>query len=362
MKIDKNNIRWLIYKFAIRSGNFKPYQEIERQVIQREAVRFAGDIPYPTNLINLGEKFNPYRQEYKISRPSSEKVENLLYTPLGMGWKKNTLYERYSLRYPTTKELLFRPSLQNARSIPQGTVIQAKTPHTYGDWVSEHLVSLTQAVPITPPLLMPKHLMERAYVRRDLASLGIDAVAVEQPTLIHKAFVLHKQMFFHHWTENEVRAYRQAFNINPIRPRSGSIIYISREGEQPLSKNHYRSYPNKLTAEIMQELGAKVVFARETTYEDYCALAREAETVVADHGAAMFNLLLWNAKNVIELFSDQRWSHCFLFLTNALKISNHALIKTDDIERSNLRRKLVHHLDKFGVEINQKTSGDLSFM
>ena len=192
-----------------------------------------------------------------------------------------------------------------------------------------------------------------------LALLGIDAVAVEQPTLIHKATVLHKKMFFFNWTADEVTAYRQAFKIDPVQPRPGSILYISREGET--NERSGRTYPSKLTAKIMREFGAKVVFARQTSYEDYCALAEEVETVVADHGAAMFNLLLWNTKNVVELFTDQYWWNCFPFLTDALKISNHALIKTDDIEPSELRRKLVYHLDRFEVKTNQNRVKNRSF-
>lgn len=356
MAITRHNIRRLIYKFVALTGGFQPYREIERQTIKREKLLFEGDVPQPSNLVSLEERFKcHYRQKYIIPRPLREVVNNLFYTAEGMGWVKNTLYERYSYKYPTTKQVIIKPFL-NTATLSQGTVVQAKIPYSYGDWVTEHLASITQALPIAFPLLLPKELMERSYVRRDLALLGIDAVAVERPTLIRKATVLHKQMFFFNWTEREVIAYRQAFKIAPVRPRPGSIIYLSRGGETNERSN--RSYPSQLTAEIMQELGATVVLARETTYDDYCALAAEAETVVADHGAAMFNLLLWNTTNVIELFSNQHWYNCFLFLTDALGISNYALINIDNIEHSELRRKLIYYLERYGVNLSRSLAGD----
>ena len=166
MIINKHNIRLLIYKFAALIGIFQPYREIERQTVKGKKLLLTGDIPQPLNTLELDERFKcHYHQEYKIPRPSQEVVDNLLYTPQGMGWVKNTLYERYSLRYPTIKQLV-KPFSHTA-SLSQGTVVQAKIPYSYGDWVTEHLVSITQALPLNLPLLLPKSLMAKSYVRRD---------------------------------------------------------------------------------------------------------------------------------------------------------------------------------------------------
>jgi hypothetical protein len=338
--LNKHLIKKRVLKIFEVAGRYKPFTESELQCVQREAVWFVGDLPD-----KAGKEFNQYRIEFKIPRVPQE-VRNLLYTPRGMGWVDGAFYQRYSLREPALRDLFVRPSPNAASPVPQGTVVQAETPATYGDWVSEHLVSLVTALPICPPLLMPKHLMDKSYVRRDLALLGIETVAVERPVLVHKAVVLPKRRFSHYWTADEVEAYRRALHIEPIQPRPGSILYISREGEQ--SEGTFRNYPSELTAGIMTELGARVVLARQTSYEEYLALAEEAETVIADHGSAMCNLLFWNTRNVIELFNEQWWNGCFLFLAKALGIENYALIRVDNIDRSELRCRIIHHLKCFG--------------
>lgn len=337
---DKFAIRHFILSFAALSGSYQPFTEHEHRCVQKEAAYFLGDIPK-----NAGIEHNQYRLDYEVSRSPQEEVCNLLYTPRGMGWLKGTLYERFSIQQPAVKDLLIPPLLNGVTKLSQGTVVQVETPYTYGDWVSEHLICLTRALPICSPLLLPKYLMDKSYVRRDLELLGIETFTVEQPVLVQKAVVLHKTRHSHNWTASEVEAYRQAFRVKPIQPRPGSILYLSREGENCEAMK--RSYPSKLTADIMEELGAKVVLAQQTTYEEYRALAEEAETVIADHGAAMCNLLFWNTKNVIELFSDQWWTSCFLFLAKALGISNYALIRVDNIEQLELRRKLIHYLKYF---------------
>ena len=122
-------------------------------------------------------------------------------------------------------------------------------------------------------------------------------------------------------------------------------MYLSRQGEKSEFKNE-RAYPSETTAEIMAGLGAKVVLARETSHEQYAALAAEAETVVADHGAAISNLLFWDATTLIELYTEDWWTPYFIFLARAAGVENHALIRVDGLDREGLRRRLVEHLPR----------------
>ncbi len=340
MLIDKASTKRLILKLAAVSGKYQPFTESDRRCVQREAVEFCGDIP-----LDAGSEHNQYRLEFEMPRPAQTEVDRLLYTPRGMAWVEGTLYERYSLQEPAVKDLLTKPSATRCKLLPQGTVVQVETPYTYGDWVSEHLVCLSRAMPIASPLVMPSYMMDKFYVRRDLALLGIETVTVEQAVVIQKATVLHKTRHSHYWTASEAEAYRNAFGIKPVKPRPGSMLYLSRAGEHSEAQNRF--YPSELVGDIMKELGATVVLARNTTYEEYHALGEEAETVVADHGAAMCNLLLWNTKNAIELISDRWWTSCFLFLAKALGISNYALVRVDNMERSELRRKIIDCLECF---------------
>lgn len=332
----KPGIKRLILKIATATGRYQPFTKRERECVQREAVPFVGDIPKCA-----GHESNQYRLEYKIPRLLQEEVKELLYTPTGMGWWHGKLYERFSLRQPAIKDVLMRP-LEAAIELPQATVVQVETPCTYGDWVSEHIMCLVKAMPLSSPLLMPKQMMDKFYVRRDLEQLGIEAIAVEQPILIHQATILHKTRHSHYITQAEVEAYQRVFAIAPVQPRPGSMIYLSRLGQA--CEGYQRQYPSQLAADVLQELGAKVVLTKTTTLEEYRDLADQAETVVADFGSALLNLLLWNTKNVIVLFTDDWWDGCALFIAKALGISNVVQICVQNISHAELRRKLVHHL------------------
>jgi hypothetical protein len=329
-----------VLKAAEVLGRYKPLTPEETRLVQKEAVPFVGDIP-----LNAGGQLNQYRVEFETPRRLTAKVENLLYTPKGMTWLNGVLVQKYCVQEPSTKDVLGRPSFRSISSIPFGTIIQAETPYTYGDWVSEHLVTLSLALPIVEPLLMPQHLMNKSYIQRDLRALNIEAISVNTSVLVKSATVLSKPRPGHYWRDEEVPAYRAAFNIHPCSPKVGSLLYLSREGEK--SESQDRQYPNLEVANIVRSLGGKVVVTQKTTYEEYCALAIDAETVIADHGGAMFNLLNWNTKNVIELFSDNWWTNCFLFLSKPLGVSNYALVNIDRFDAAVFTKRLTSLIEQF---------------
>jgi len=332
-----------IFGLATILQKYQPFTSSEKCCIQKEAVSFVGDLPSCA-----GNEYNQYRVEFKTPRPREEEVKNLLYTPGGMGWLKGTLYEKYSLQAPALKDLLNQPNLKDAIAISEGTVVQVQTPFTYGDWVSEHLMCLASAMPLRAPLLLPKHLMDKSYVRRDLKKMGIEAIAVERPVLIRRAIVVHKTRPSHYVTHQEVEAFRRTFRLQPVQPRQGSILYLSRLGvksESPATQGQNdRTFPCEMAIEVMQAMGAKIVYTKSTTFEEYCGLASEAETVVVDFGASLFNLLMWNTKKVIVLFTDDWWDGFFLFLSQALGIDHRILIRVDNITRAELRHQLLAHL------------------
>ena len=208
------------------TGSYRPIPEAEKRVVPREPAPFVGDIPR-----QAGTEHNQYREEYQAP-PEPEEVRDLLYTPRGMGWAGGTLRERYSLQKPVLADLVSPPFPRAKSSIPRGTVVQTQFPNTYGDWVGEYLMTLTNAPPVRPPLLVPSHLMERSYVRRDLAILGLETMVVERPVLVHEALVLPKRHYLWYFTADQVAAYRRAFRIDPPRPRPGSILYLSRQGRE----------------------------------------------------------------------------------------------------------------------------------
>ncbi len=363
-------------KVAETLKRYKPLSESEKMCVDGSEFLFKGDTPSFSsrtighNLTEYNYTNKRYMWTYKIPRTRQENIQNLIYTHQGMGWFEGKIYEKFSLynpveyilknieRYqilPRSKKLrsiveistlinLFRrPNLRRIEALSSGTVVEAGSLlKTYGDWFFKYLGNLTSAGWI-PPLIIPEFLMNISYVRRDLKRLGIEMKVIQKPVLIQKAMVIRSVRPQLYWTSREVDAFRKAFDINPVQPRASSIIYLSRAGiiSNGTKSSKGRKYPNKLVASIVREMGGKVVLTDQTTYDEYEKLGVEAETVVADHGAAMCNIVLWNTKKVIELFTNEWWDDCFLFLSKSLGIEDHILLNIDDAEPSQLRQRLT---------------------
>ena len=217
-------------RIAIRgfeaTGRYKPFVASELECVPVEVVEFAGDLPR-----SAGNENSQGRLEYKLPRLPQE-VNDLLYTPGGMAWMDGALHRKFSLGEPSVRDLFKSPFGKPAVILPEGVVVQAETPYTYGDWISEHVCTIAAAMPLAAPLLMPVHLMAKSCVRRDLGLLGIETHTVESTVLIRKALVLPKKRFSHYFTRDEVQAFRRVFHVDSEPPRSGSILYLSREGER----------------------------------------------------------------------------------------------------------------------------------
>ena len=373
----KENIQKLIsiYHYI---GKYHPLSEAETQCVKGKLLTYIGDIPiFPAKISvvetaqNFTSEKSRYSLSYKLPRNSQEKVQNLIYTQQGMGWLKGKIYDKFSLWDAVTyiqhsplnddknkiseifdsisniNNLFSTPRTDELEKIPAGTIVESENLRTYGDWILDYLASLT-SVPILPPLIIPE-VINFKYVQHDLKKLGIEFRIIQTPVLIRDALVIRKTIPKHYVTSKEAQSYRDLAGINPSQPKPNSIIYLSRANVvsyAPKSGKN-RSYPNALVAEIIQDLGGKIVYTDQTTYQEYCDLALEAETVIADHGGAMSNLLLWNTKNVIELFSNEWWSDCYLCLSKELGIKNYALLNIDDIDAAGIRMRIFKLLDFF---------------
>lgn len=335
--------RWL----AENTRKYIPYTPEERAKVRQEVYSYSGNKPKLIGgelPVRYSEAFEyAPRREFKNPRPLTEKVDNLVYTPRGRGWVKGRLYEKYSIDpQPHLADLI--PPLGNIERIAQGSILQVEHPYTYGDWFAEVMVTLVHAQPnIEPPLLLPKNLLEKPYALRDLRKLNIEVRAVEKPVLVQEAVVIHKMHPRLEIGLNDVVAYRKTFAINPVTPKPGSILYLSRQGIK--SERFNRTLQSEIIAQILAELGATIVLTGETGPEEYMDLASQAETVIADHGAAMYNLIYWKTQNLIELFSNDWWSSCFLSFGKALGIENYSLVCVDNLDYDTLRSRLMFEID-----------------
>jgi capsular polysaccharide biosynthesis protein len=112
-------------------------------------------------------------------------------------------------------------------------------------------------------------------------------------------------------------------------------------------KHADRQFPGETIARIVADLGGKVVVTEGMRREDFAALAEDADCVIADHGAALFNILQWNTRGIIELVTDNWWSKCFVFLATSCGVENHALVRSDGRGEAELRAVLTRYLTAF---------------
>ncbi|WP_165070298.1 glycosyltransferase 61 family protein [Paludisphaera rhizosphaerae] len=315
-------------------GRYVPFSADELRTVPRELVPFEGDLPSDWGHVHAQEA-----RRFVVPRVPMH-VNNLLYTPEGMAWADGRLFEKYSIRKPSLRELVRKPSARRARVIDEAVVTQSETPYTFGDWTSQLLISILNRYPLTAPLVLPLRLYERSFVRRDLERLGIEVIPADVDLRIGHALVLPRTRPENAFTPADMRNFQRAFQIDAPTPRPGSIVYLSREGEA--SDSFERRYPSREVAEIVRGLGGRVVMARETSLDEYIRLAEHAETVVADHGSAICNILYWKPKRVVELFSTAWWNPYFLFFAHAHGVPSYRLMNIDD--DSHLSERLAEAL------------------
>lgn len=361
-----------VIKLAETLGRYRSFSQSEQQCIEVESVSYTGDSPSklygrlevgnspsdPKEILQLAQLLsvekNHKRLEFSVSRPETETVKNLIYTPLGTGWIDGAMYQKYSLLNP----FIFKPETMGSmiqfftqprplEEVPQGTVVEADVINTFGDWVIDYLARLP-AAPIVSPLILPKYVAEKPYVKEDLKKLKVDLRVIDEPLRLRNALVIRKTKPGLYWTDREVSAYRAAFGVKLSRPRSGSVVYLSRFGvsSEAGKKAGEREYPSKIVASVVKEFGGRVVVTNSMNDDDYRKIASEVETVIADHGGAMCRLLLWQTQNVIELYSNNWWSDCYLFLGKASGVKNHTLVNIDEFKVEDFRSTLVSILER----------------
>jgi hypothetical protein len=195
--------------------------------------------------------------------------------------------------------------------------------------------------------VLPGFLAEKPYVSRDVAALGHEIVAVDAPTLIERAQVLRKQLPSYYWGAGDVGAYRSAFKITPPPARKRSITYLGRFGT--VSESVQRDYPTEIVASIVKSLGGGVFDTRQSSPDAFNEMAPDMETVIADQGSALFGVMHWRTKNVIELTRRDWWHNANLFIAKGAGVENYAVIAVDDLDESALRTRIEGHLCEFGV-------------
>jgi hypothetical protein len=321
MQRNLKNTAVTIYKWL---GRFADWDPGERDTRQAEPLWFSGDIPPMA-----GKEMNQYRVVYIRPRALITHARDVIYTDRGMAWKGGRLERRFSFQEIGLRHILERPGKATA-TYSRASILQAQTPCTYGDWVSEHVCALALALStgqLIEPLLIPEWWFKKPYVQRDLALLGVRAEAVSAAVRVEHATVLNKTRSGHYWTRREAQAVLAAMNIEPRPCMPGSALYLSRKGL--VGEGLKRQINNDVTEAAMEAAGVRVVHVAGLTREQFIELADSAETVFSDHGSAAFNMMHWQTRRFVELYTPDYWDSCFLFLTDSLGISDYHLWQVD---------------------------------
>lgn len=303
-------------------GVYRPLARRERAYVAGDAIPFKGDVPH-----RAGSERYQQKLVFAEPRPLVEEVENLVVTPQGGGWKGGRLYERYSSASPGLRMIFSGFGKKPVETLSNAYFIQSVHPATYGDWTAEYLSALANIAPLDAPLLLPKNLYERPYVRRDIGRMGLDVIQINEPIRIRDAKVIRQQMMLRYWEKSQIEAMRRLLRVTPAIPDPGSVLYLSRNGER--SEIADRHHPHDLVEEIVKRRGGKVLRTCNAALEDYIAMGKYAETVVMDHGSAGYNMIYWKPRRVIELVSDDWWMNAFLFFSNAIGVNDYTIICTD---------------------------------
>lgn len=288
--------------------------------------------------------------DYAAERPMSVEARGVLYTQTGIAWHQGAACEEFSVgRLVRAEKILPFPKRKDAERIAQGTIIQCQHGQTWGDFVSEQVKALVvcrhRGVDFPEPVILPGNYAQKGYVRPQLDRLGISYRFAEKPLLIERATVLLKQNYSVIWTPEDVTAWQKAYQVDPLAPRKNSITYLSRLGVE--SELHTdRTYDSEQTARIVEELGGRVVETQRCDFDDFGALAPDADIIIADHGSALFNMLQWRTRAVIEIVSDDWWDPNFTFFGVAMGVEDHVTIRGDGLSEAQMREKLSYYVNR----------------
>ena len=316
-------------------GRFEPYEAADKGAVQTSAVPFFGERPGSGALGALEE----HRIAFSKPRPYCENAFGLSYSPSGIAWVNGRIVEKYCIRRPSVAEILTRPPRSPKKRISLATIVEADIPYSYGDWLHCYLGNiLTAANLVKGPVLVPAVLYRKSYVRRDLAIAQVDCQPVEDWTAIEKALVLRKRNFGFIWDQEYCKGFLSKFA--PVRPdpERGSLTYFARR-DGP-SEAITRSFPTEIIASVVEELGGTVVDQSHFSPEFAKQIAPSCDIVIIDHGSGGTNIMYWKSSLVIELFVDQWWNHNNLFISDALKVSKHAVLDVEGLSANEFRQKL----------------------
>jgi capsular polysaccharide biosynthesis protein len=160
---------------------------------------------------------------------------------------------------------------------------------------------------------------------------------------IRQAKVLRQQKYFVHFPRNEIETLRAFLGFEQAEPAPRGIVYLSRKNE--VSEVANRVYPNEIIETIVEARGGRIIRTAGAPLEEYGLAASDAETVIFDHGSAIYNSLRWRPIRVVEIVSDAWWNNAFLMFADAMGVTDYTIIR-GDLGDEHVARLLNETLDR----------------
>jgi hypothetical protein len=188
-------------------------------------------------------------------------------------------------------------------------------------------------------IILPEKLISRSYVRRDILKLDANIISSGSGVFIKEAHILRRARPGHFFLHEEVHAYRKYFKVSDLDPKPESLIYLSRFGVK--SDAYDRTYPSEFIESVISSISGKIIRTVNASDADYAVAADDAETVIADFGSAILNIINWNVKKLIIIYSPDWLDVAPFFLGKSLGVEQVYLIDHTKYNNEELKLKLL---------------------
>jgi hypothetical protein len=132
----------------------------------------------------------------------------------------------------------------------------------------------------------------------------------------------------YYWKKTDVDLYRNKLKIEIRNPKPGSIVYLSRE--KFISEIVDRIYPSRAISNLILGLGGRLFDTKFASPSEFFDISRNVETIVADQGSAIFGVLQWRSKHVIEVTTDRWWHNANLFFSKSSGVEKYSVVVCDN--------------------------------
>lgn len=310
-------------------GGIRSLQEVMYQKEIRQHVREIVELTPPEiNEFSFPKSFPPwFRREKTFDRRNLYELSDLYVSPRsGLVWLPNGLVVEESLgslrrimgwQGATKDALLSTKSLE----IENSTVVCAS--QGYFHWIFEELPRVLYAVDYEPSSRLLLHEDTPSYVIESLrrcvgAKYVSDAIRVDCPVRVPSLILPAANPYSGFVPVRDIKLLRDSTlgreDTSRFLEESGpNILYVSRRGASRRSMTKEKELEGEL-----QRCGVEVIRAETLPFDEQVRRFREADLVVAPHGAGLSNIVWARDAELLEIFPCSWFNDCYARITRSL--------------------------------------------